>query len=213
MKKKTPMTLPWWWLIIAYIISFLFVLMAAFLTIARSIEFGDVKTQKWLASILSSFLSSVLLSQPIKVICLTVFIACFKRKSKHDDSEMSVQLHENEAIYLNDDEEYLQSMNNPLAAIRKKTHSTRLNKAQVAHARDIRLRDKRMWQAVREMLGFIILAFTIYTLSYLERDPNALNQVRHLRNLFLNIDKPKNDFTQVCLCFFLFDHPSLSHPS
>ena len=106
--------LPWWWLIIAYIISFVFVLMAAFLTIARSIEFGDTKTQKWLASIFSSFFSSILLSQPIKVICLTVFVACIKRKSTNDDDddqEMAVQLDESEAIYLNEDEEYLHTMN------------------------------------------------------------------------------------------------------
>ena len=87
--------------------------MSAFFTIARSIEFGDTKTQKWLASIFSSFFSSILLSQPIKVICLTVFIACLKRKSTEDDDdkEMAVQLDENEAIYLNEDEEYLHEMN------------------------------------------------------------------------------------------------------
>ena len=210
-KKKTVPMLPWWWLIIAYIISFLFVLMAAFFTISRSIEFGDTKTQKWLASILTSFLSSVLLSQPIKVICLTVFIACIKRKSNGDDvKEMAVQLDENEAIYLNDDEEYLHFTNNPLSTIRKRAHSTRLNEAQVAHARSIRLRDKRMWQAVREMLGFIFLAFTIYTLSYLSRDPSASFQVTHLRNLFLNVGKSNNDFTKVCLLLVLLNPPPFS---
>ena len=204
--------LPWWWLIIAYIISFLFVLMSAFFTIARSIEFGDTKTQKWLTSIFSSFFSSILLSQPIKVIGLTVFIACVKRKSAgDDDKETSIQLDDSEAIYLNDDEEYLHSMNHPLSTIRKNVCSTRLNQAQVAEARDKRLQSYRMWQAVREMLGFIFLAFTIFTLSYLDRDPNASFQVTHLRNLFLNIGKASKDFTQVCLhSFFSVDHSPLS---
>jgi hypothetical protein len=35
--------------------------------IARGIEFGDLKTQKWLTSILTSFFSSVFLTQPSKV--------------------------------------------------------------------------------------------------------------------------------------------------
>ena len=212
--KNARQTLPWWWLIIAYIISFLFVGIAAFATIARSIELGDVKTQKWLASILTSFLSSVFLTEPIKVICFTVFIACLERNSadRDDDEEReaTVLLDENEAVYLNDDEEYLQSMDNPLAAIRKKTRSIRLNQAQVAHARYIRLLDQLMWQAVREMLGFIFLAFTIYTLSYLDRDPNASYQVTHLRNLFLNTGKPNNDFNQVCPQSFLFDRSPLA---
>ncbi|CAF4743314.1 unnamed protein product, partial [Rotaria sp. Silwood2] len=34
--------------------------------IARGIEFGDLKTQKWLTSVLTGFFSSILLTQPIK---------------------------------------------------------------------------------------------------------------------------------------------------
>ena len=190
--------------------------MAAFFTIARSIEFGDLKTQKWLVSILASFLSSILLSQPLKVICLTIFVTFLKRKSTEDeDNEMTAQLDENEAMYLNEDEEYLHAMNvcffpisslsslfhfqldNPLSTIRKRPQVNRLTEGQVTYARNSRLRDKRMWQAVREILGFIVLAWTIYTLSYFDRDPNASYQVTHLRNLFLNIDKANNNFTQI----------------
>ena len=203
--------LPWWWLIIAYVISFVVVIMAVFFTIARSIEFGDRKTQKWLVSIFASFLSSVLFSQPMKVICLTVFIVCLKRQStKDNDNQMALWLHNNEELYLNDDEEYLHDMNNLLATIRKRTPSNRLTQGQVAHARSIRLRDERMWQAVREMLSFIVLAFSIYTLSYLDRDPNASYQVTHLRNLFLNVDKPNNDFTQVFRFCSFSNHSPLS---
>ena len=209
-KRSVPLMLPWWWLIIAYIISFLVVIMAAFFTVSRSIEFGDAKTQKWLVSILASFLSSIFFSQPISVISMTVFIVCIKRKSAHDDDVMALRLHDSEELYLNDDEEYLHDMNNPLAAIRKSTLSNRLTQGQVAHARSIRLRDKRMWHAVREMLGFIVLAFTIFTLSYLTRDSNASFQVTHLRNLFLNVGKPINDFTKVCLLLILLNPPTLS---
>ena len=35
--------------------------------IARGIEFGDLKSQQWLGSILMGFFSSVLLTQPLKV--------------------------------------------------------------------------------------------------------------------------------------------------
>jgi hypothetical protein len=41
--------------------------MSVIFIIARGIEFGDLKTQKWLMSILSGFFSSILLTQPIKV--------------------------------------------------------------------------------------------------------------------------------------------------
>jgi hypothetical protein len=35
--------------------------------IGRGIEYGDLKSQKWLTSILSGFFSSILLTEPLKV--------------------------------------------------------------------------------------------------------------------------------------------------
>jgi hypothetical protein len=66
-KKKTKITFPWWCLFIAYGISLLLVILSIFFMIVHGIEFGDLKTQKWLTSILTGFFSSILFIQPIKV--------------------------------------------------------------------------------------------------------------------------------------------------
>ena len=66
-KAKMARTFPWWCLFIAYGISFLIVGLSIVLIVARGIEFGDEKSQQWLASILSGFFSSVFLTQPFKV--------------------------------------------------------------------------------------------------------------------------------------------------
>jgi hypothetical protein len=68
-KKKSPMLFPWWCLFIAYGLSYLLIGICILLIIARGIEFGDTKVEKWLTSMISGFFSSILLSQPIKV-CL-----------------------------------------------------------------------------------------------------------------------------------------------
>jgi hypothetical protein len=65
--KSTVITLPWWCLFIAYGLSFIMIGISILFIIARGIEFGDLKTQKWLTSILSGIFSSILLTQPIKV--------------------------------------------------------------------------------------------------------------------------------------------------
>ena len=52
---------------IAYGVCLILVGLSIFLTIARGIEFGDLKTQQWFTSILSGLLSSILLTQPLKV--------------------------------------------------------------------------------------------------------------------------------------------------
>jgi hypothetical protein len=68
-KKKTRMLFPWWSLFIVYGLSYLLIGICVLLIIARGIEFGDTKVEKWLTSMISGFFSSILLSQPIKV-CL-----------------------------------------------------------------------------------------------------------------------------------------------
>lgn len=71
-KKKSMISFPWWCLFIAYGLSFLIIMVSILLIIARGIEFGDVKVQKWLGSLVISFFSMILLSQPIKV-CVISF--------------------------------------------------------------------------------------------------------------------------------------------
>ncbi|CAF4612732.1 unnamed protein product [Rotaria sp. Silwood1] len=66
-KKRSRLMFPWWCLFIAYGLSLIFATISIFLIIVRGIEFGDLKTQKWLTSLLSGFFSSILLIQPIKV--------------------------------------------------------------------------------------------------------------------------------------------------
>jgi hypothetical protein len=66
-KKRKAILLPWWCVFIAYGLSFILIGISILLIIARGIQFGDLIIQKWLASLITAFFSSVLLSQPIKV--------------------------------------------------------------------------------------------------------------------------------------------------
>jgi hypothetical protein len=66
-KKKKAFSFPWWCLFIAYGVSLLLLTLSTFFMIVRGIELGDLKTQKWLTSILSGFFSSIFVIQPIKV--------------------------------------------------------------------------------------------------------------------------------------------------
>lgn len=71
-KKKKELTkkslqFPWWCKIIAYMLSFIFAFVSLFFIVIKGISLGDIKVSKWLTSLLSSFISSVLLTQPIQV--------------------------------------------------------------------------------------------------------------------------------------------------
>jgi hypothetical protein len=66
-KVKSSFAFPWWCIFITYGVCIILVGVSIIFIIARGIEFGDEKTQKWLTSILSGFFSSILLTQPLKV--------------------------------------------------------------------------------------------------------------------------------------------------
>jgi hypothetical protein len=59
--------LPWWCLYITYGLCLMLAGVSTFFIIVRGIEFGDEKVQQWLISILTGFVSSILLTQPLKV--------------------------------------------------------------------------------------------------------------------------------------------------
>jgi len=67
-KTKKQFKFPWWFKIIAYILSFTFAGVSLFFVVIKGIEFGQDKVTKWLSSIIVSFFSSVLLTQPLQVI-------------------------------------------------------------------------------------------------------------------------------------------------
>jgi hypothetical protein len=68
-KHKKELSFPWWCLFIAYGLCLILVGISILFLIARGIEFGDLKSQQWLTSILSGFFSSIFLTQPLKVYC------------------------------------------------------------------------------------------------------------------------------------------------
>lgn len=189
-KKKTRCSFPWWCLIIAYSISFLFVGMSVFLIIARSIEFGDLKTQKWLTSLVTGFFSSILLSQPIKVVCLTIFFACFARSSlKDDDQEAEGYIDDDESIYMSGgNEENLHPIARPI---------DRLSESEAHCARIDRLRELRMWKLVRDVLYQLLFIWIVFMINYLNRNDDNFLQVNHLRGYFLAGDRGTKGFHQV----------------
>ena len=65
--KVKDFKFPWWFKIVAYMISYVFAGVSLFFVVIKGIEFGDDKVTKWLSSLIISFVSSILLTQPLKV--------------------------------------------------------------------------------------------------------------------------------------------------
>ncbi len=101
--KQSKFSLPWWWIFITYGLCLLLVGLSIFFIIIRGIEFGDLKTQKWLTSILAGFFSSIFLTQPLKVLSLAIFFACLCRH-KNEDQEAGEHMNMDHLDLLNHEE-------------------------------------------------------------------------------------------------------------
>ncbi|CAF1677263.1 unnamed protein product, partial [Adineta ricciae] len=194
--KKSPFTLPWWFIFVAYGLCIIFVGLSIIFIIARGIEFGDEKTQKWLVSIVSSFFSSILLTQPLKIISLAIFFACFCRKSNYDAE--ANELLDDTQIGLEADEEYLHAMEKDSSLTRRPMiHVDRLNKTEVLEAREYRLHEIEMWSVIRQISLYICFISVLYVVIYSNRNTSAFYQVNHLRKYFLNSRHEDLDFTKI----------------
>ncbi|CAF1470524.1 unnamed protein product [Adineta ricciae] len=196
-KKKSKLMFPWWCLFIAYGLSFLLSVVAIFFIIVRGIEFGDLKTQKWLTSLLSGFFSSVLLIEPVKILSLAVIFACFIRKPDQD-REAAEYLDDDLDVGLDDDEEYLKSIkdNSPFTH-RIQSRPNRLTPAEVSFIRDQRIREVKMWAYIRETFIYACFLSLLYVVIYTNINPNAYYEVQHLRNYLLHSDNIDEDYTRI----------------
>jgi len=105
--KKKRLSLPWWCSVIAWILLWITVgVCVAFVTF-YGIMFQDEKCKKWITSMMISFLTSILFTQPIKVLLLALFFALVFKKS--DDTEENEEMEDEEDPNLGPDETWLHS--------------------------------------------------------------------------------------------------------
>jgi hypothetical protein len=73
----------------------------------------------------------------------------------------------------------------------------RLNKTEVARARDQRLNQLRMWSIIRELGTYLCFLVLLYLSTYSNMNQHAFQQVQHLRRYFLNSHGLYPEFVQV----------------
>ncbi|CAF1616393.1 unnamed protein product [Adineta ricciae] len=192
-KKKKPFTLPWWFIFIAYGLSALVVCISGFFIWARGVEFGDVKTRKWLTSSITGFFSSILVTQPVKVVFTAIFFALIIRR----DEDINIDTDDDD-LFLDGDEEYLHAFDDgSLLTFRSKSGHIPLTEGELAYARDKRMKEIRMWEIVRELIAYASFLWILYLVSYSNRDPNAFFLMQHLREDLLDLNSQTNGFTQI----------------
>ena len=122
---------------------------------------------------------------------LWLFSLLFLCRTTHDDKEGD----EDEDIdhfNLHDD-----TQNFSLFIYRPRVRVLRLNEAEVACARQKRLKELHMWSIIRQIIIYSCFFSLLCILTYSNQNSNSFLQVNHLRKFFLNTRQIDNDYTKV----------------
>ncbi|KAF0300768.1 Polycystic kidney disease protein 1-like 2 [Amphibalanus amphitrite] len=169
-----------WCVFIAWFLTFASMGASIFFLWAYGITFGNEKTTKWLTSLMISFISSVLLTQPIKVLLTAMFVSavCKKLDDGHDDIDDDEKDPELQA-----DEEWMH-------VPRKKNTDRKVkyqpvDPAKIEAAKRERQKEIKMWDILQEMAAYAFFLWVLLTISYGSRDPNCYLIRESLENHFL----------------------------
>ena len=86
-EEKAKGKLPYWFIYIAYLLCYLASAASVFFTLLYSIQWGKEKSTEWVIGMVTAFLQSVLLLQPVKVLVLAIVLAVLVRKPADADDE------------------------------------------------------------------------------------------------------------------------------
>lgn len=181
-KKKTP-GLPWWCKIIAYILSAIFMILCIFFIIIQGINLGDEKVKKWLTSFITSILSSIFLTQPIKIV-LTAFVVILICRKSNDASDIEHDADEDDSTYenkrsLNKDSRFNEYRNIEIYNVGK------LNSDEMNEARKKRESEVKFWKMTKEVTAYFVFLMLLFTFSYSIRASSSYSYKAQIEKFIL----------------------------
>ncbi|XP_062584304.1 polycystin-1-like protein 2 [Saccostrea cucullata] len=171
--------LPYWVVYVAWIFLALTVLSSAFFLILYSMEWGKEKSEEWLLSFVLSFLESVVLVDPLKVLLMAVlFATLLKTAMSEESSNISLQKlkkYSNKQILSH-------KYDFAVFASRVLSKQEPLGEQDINKIREQYKQEKRVKKAVKSLILNVVFLLAIYTISFVERDTNSYSYKNNIDN-------------------------------
>ncbi|NXN15255.1 PK1L2 protein, partial [Indicator maculatus] len=178
-KSSFPKRLPWWFVFIAWFLVAATSGVSGFFTMLYGLHYGKENSIKWLISMVISFLESLFITQPLKVLGFAAFFALVLRKVEHEDEE-------NTAI----DGPLSAPGNcdsNPLCGARRDSRSNIYRPPPTADVEKMKIscmKEQKAFALIREILAYLGFLWMLLLVAYGQRDPNSYYLNKHIENSF-----------------------------
>ncbi|XP_078587370.1 polycystin-1-like protein 2 isoform X2 [Branchiostoma floridae x Branchiostoma japonicum] len=128
----------WWSVCIGWLLVWSASFVAAFFTVLYTLSFGRPKAEAWCIAFVTSFLSDLIVVQPVKLVVVAVVFALFLKSPVTEENP--------EPVPLCKDEEYLPSKRDRLPVVTRPPDKTELSEARLK-----KLEDKKRRSAIIEV--------------------------------------------------------------
>ncbi|XP_069724828.1 polycystin-1-like protein 3 [Phaenicophaeus curvirostris] len=176
-KSSSSKGLPWWFVFIAWFLVVATSGVSGFFTMLYGLHYGKENSIKWLISMVISFLESLFITQPLKVLGFAAFFALVLKKVEHEDEE-------NTAI---DGPLSAPGDSNPLFGARRDSRSNIYQpppKADVEKMKISCMKEQKAFALLREILAYLGFLWMLLLVAYGQRDPNSYYLNKHIENSF-----------------------------
>ncbi|XP_072487409.1 polycystin-1-like protein 2 [Notamacropus eugenii] len=168
--------LPWWFALIGWLLIVSTSGVAAFFTMLYGLHYGKDNSIKWLLSMAVSFVESVFITQPLKVLGFAAFFALVLKKVDQEEDYSSPMAR---PVCSSDSDIFFRARRDSQNGI----YQPPLD-ADVEKMKRNRLKEQRAFALIREILAYIGFLWMLLLVAYGQRDPNAYYFNRHLENSF-----------------------------
>ncbi|KAK4813933.1 hypothetical protein QYF61_003003 [Mycteria americana] len=177
--KKSPSSkgLPWWFVFIAWFLVAATSGVSGFFTMLYGLHYGKENSIKWLISMAISFLESLFITQPLKVLGFAAFFALVLKKVEHEDEENAAIAGPLSAP----------GDSNPLFGARRDSISNIYRPPPAADVEKMKIscmKEQKAFALIREILAYLGFLWMLLLVAYGQRDPNSYYLNKHIENSF-----------------------------
>ncbi|KAF5918575.1 hypothetical protein HPG69_005010 [Diceros bicornis minor] len=174
--SRPPRSLPWWCVLVGWLLVAATSGVAAFFTMLYGLHYGRASSLKWLISMAVSFVESAFVTQPLKVLGFAAFFALVLKRVEDEEEPVAplpghLSVPDPSALFRARRNSRKDVYHPPLAADVEKMKTTHL-------------KEQKAFALIREILVYLGFLWMLLLVAYGQRDPNAYHFNRHLEHSF-----------------------------
>ncbi|XP_072925767.1 polycystin-1-like protein 2, partial [Hemitrygon akajei] len=160
--------LPWWFVYIGWFLVFVTSGISAFFTMLYSFDYGKEQSTQWLVSMIVSFLESIFIIQPLKVLLVAAFVALIVKKIERNDTQENF----NEDFLTSEcDARDVLTSNGTNRTDRTIYQPPSLKNVEQLKA--LRIKEKKMYALIKDIIAHVLFLVSLSIIAYGERSPHS----------------------------------------